>query len=62
MFHIKHKPNSHYFDNLIPLFDQLKVKALIKVKANYLWKTEKIIEHGFHTDTAKHITQIESIY
>lgn len=60
MFHIEHKPNSYYFDNLIPLFDQLKVKALIKVKANYLWKTEKIIEHGFHTDTAQHIKDHEA--
>jgi hypothetical protein len=59
MFHIAHKPNSYYFDNLIPIFDKLKAKALIKVKANYLWRTEKIIEHGFHTDTAQHIQNNE---
>ncbi len=60
MFYNAHKPNSYYFDNLIPIFNKLKVKALIKVKANYLWKTDKIIEHGFHTDTAQHIKDHEA--
>lgn len=60
MFYNAHKPNSYYFDNLTPIFNKLKVKALIKVKANYLWKTDKIIEHGFHTDTAQHIKDYEA--
>ena len=44
-----------YNEILKPIYSSLKIKALIKVKANYLWKTDKIIEHGFHTDGAKHI-------
>tara|TARA_R100000742_G_C4279310_1_gene103544 strand:- start:2904 stop:3401 length:498 start_codon:yes stop_codon:yes gene_type:complete len=60
MFYNEYKPNSYYFDNLIPIFEKLKVKSLIKVKANYLWKTDKIIEHGFHTDTAQHIKNHEA--
>jgi len=54
-FYYDHKPNSIYNEILKPIYNLLGVKALIKVKANYLWKTDKIIEHGFHTDGAKHI-------
>jgi|TARA_R110000751_G_scaffold10905_1_gene39521 hypothetical protein len=60
MFYVEHKPNSYYHEFLIPFYKQLKAKALIKVKANYLWKTEKIAEHGFHTDTAQHIKDHEA--
>lgn len=55
IFYRNYASNSNYNELLKPFYLQLKIKALIKVKANYLWKTEKIVEHGFHTDTAQHI-------
>jgi len=54
-FYKNYKPNSIYNEILEPIYSILKIKALIKVKANHLWKTDKIIEHGFHTDGAEHI-------
>ena len=60
LFYVGHKPNSYYHEFLIPFYELLKAKALIKVKANYLWKTEKITEHGFHTDTAQYIKDHEA--
>jgi hypothetical protein len=37
--------------NLIEFFiEKLFVKKFIKIKANMLLKTEKIVEHGFHMD------------
>jgi len=55
LFYNNHKPNSIYNETLEPFYALLKVKALIKVKANHIWKTDKIIEHGLHTDGAEHI-------
>ena len=42
--------NSSYFDLIKPILKKLSVKSLLRVKANLLHKTEKIIEHGFHRD------------
>ena len=55
LFYNNHKPNSIYNETLEPFYALLKVKALIKVKANHIWKTNEIIEHGLHTDGAGHI-------
>ena len=37
-------------DILKPILDKIKYKKIKRIKANLLTKTEKIIEHGFHTD------------
>jgi hypothetical protein len=50
IFYDKLKSNSQYNLILAPLIDKLKVRSLIRIKANLVTKTEKIIEHGFHTD------------
>jgi len=42
--------NSSYFKLLKPILQKLKIKALLRIKANLLMKTNKIIEHGFHCD------------
>lgn len=42
--------NSPYFDLIKPILKKLEIKSLLRVKANLLQKTEKTIEHGFHTD------------
>jgi hypothetical protein len=35
---------------LNPITKKLKIRSIIRIKANLVTKTEKIIEHGFHTD------------
>jgi hypothetical protein len=42
---------------LKPVVDKLKVKILYRIKANLLTKTEKIVEHGYHTDYEKNTHQ-----
>lgn len=42
--------NSSYFNFIRPILNNLKIKSLIRVKANLLCKTNKIVEHGYHTD------------
>ena len=42
--------NSVFFNNIKPLLEKLNAKALIRIKANFIPKTHKIIEHGYHTD------------
>jgi len=42
--------NEHSFNMLLPLLNKLEIRALLRVKLNLLFKTNKIIEHGFHTD------------
>jgi len=49
-FFDNNKINSDYFVNISPIIDFINPEKLIRVKANLLPKTEKIIEHGFHTD------------
>lgn len=49
-FHDGIKINSDYF-NLIYFFIKiLKPNSFIRIKANLLLKTNKIIEHGYHVD------------
>ena len=42
---------SDYFNYLNNILSILKPKALIRIKANLLIKTNEIIEHGYHVDT-----------
>ena len=44
------KINSELFELLTPCINRLKVKKLIRVKANLVLRTSKIQEHGFHID------------
>jgi len=50
LFYDNNEINSAFFNDLKPLLDKLKIKKLLKVKANFYPKTEKVIEHDFHTD------------
>jgi hypothetical protein len=53
---IKHEEVvSNFIPILKPIFNVLNAKKLIRVKLNLLNKTEKIIEHGFHTDMGPEI-------
>lgn len=52
--------NSNYFEILSPIIDKIKPFCLLRIKANLLTKTNKIIEHNMHidykSDTNKKIT------
>jgi hypothetical protein len=50
VFYTNLKPHSEYNLILSPLIEKLKIRSIIRIKANLVTKTEKIIEHGFHTD------------
>jgi hypothetical protein len=42
--------SSSFFSLIYPVLIKLNVISLIRIKANFLYKTNKIIEHGYHTD------------
>ena len=41
---------SPHYDHLIPIFEQLDIKALIRIKCNMYPNTQEIYEHDKHTD------------
>ena len=41
---------SMYYDLVKPIIDKLKIKSLIRIKANLYSPTTKIVEHKSHTD------------
>lgn len=45
-----HKPNSDYFDLIVPVIEKLNINSLIRVKVNNYPKHDSIIKHGFHKD------------
>jgi hypothetical protein len=51
LFFIDHKVNSEFFKDLKPILDILKPRELLRIKANLVFKTPKIVEHGYHVDT-----------
>jgi hypothetical protein len=50
LFYVNNQVNSNFFKELIPLIEKLKVRALLRIKANLLPRESKIIEHGYHCD------------
>ena len=55
-----HKINSQFFKDLKPVLDILKPRELLRIKANLLFSTPEIVEHGYHLDykTRPHQTAI----
>ena len=49
-FHDNQRVESQYFEILYPLLDKINPKALIRIRANCNTITDRIIEHGYHTD------------
>jgi hypothetical protein len=45
---------SPFFNFVLPILKKLNAKGLKRIKANIYPKTNKIIEHGFHTDYDDH--------
>ena len=49
-FHDRQRVESKYFEIMYPLLDKINPKALIRIRANCNIITDRIIEHGYHTD------------
>ena len=47
-----------WLDIMVPVLEKIKHKKINKVKVNLLTKTNKIIEHKYHTDQEKGTTGI----
>jgi len=51
IFYGEQKINSNYFTLIEPILQILKIKNLIRIKANIILKTSEIVKHDFHIDT-----------
>lgn len=49
-FYKDHRIYSNLFDFINPILLKLEINSLLRIKANLTTKSEKIIEHGFHSD------------
>jgi hypothetical protein len=49
-FYKNYEVKSNYFYLLNPILKKLNIASIIRIKANLLTKTDKIIKHGFHVD------------
>ena len=60
VFYINDSQNcpKQYMDLIQPILSKLKYKKLLRIKANLLTQTNKIVEHGMHTDQEKGNTSI----
>ena len=61
-FHDRQRVESKYFDILHPLLDKIKPKALVRIRANCNTITDRIIEHGYHTDVPEWTNCTTSIF
>ena len=52
------KINSSLYHILMPIIKKLNFKNLIRIKANFLHRTDNIIEHGYHIDYENCVTAI----
>ena len=50
LFYADPVPRSECFNNLIPILDIIHPVALLRIKANLLTRTPKIVENKFHID------------
>ena len=50
MFFQHNKPNSSYFDSLLPLINKLGCKALVRIKANLNPYSSQLSESWYHVD------------
>jgi hypothetical protein len=49
-FYLNDEFNSDYRKLLLPILDKMKIKTLMRAKANMYLKTNKVIKHGLHVD------------
>jgi len=53
---------SHYYKLLIPIIDQLKPSALIRIKANLTTYANKVMPFHYHIDNEEHVKCKTAIY
>lgn len=49
-FYTNYMPISNWFPVLYPLINKINPMSLVRIKSNITFRTEKIIEHGYHVD------------
>ena len=62
LFYDKYRPHSDSFSLLEPLLNKLKVKSLIRIKANLIPYSPKFYEGYFHTDADHSHKSLTAIY
>ena len=50
IFYVNNAVNSNFFNVLKPIYKKLNFFSLLRLKANFIMRTETIIEHTMHTD------------
>ena len=50
IFYVNNAVNSNFFNVLKPIYKKLNFFSLLRLKANFIMRTENIIEHTMHTD------------
>lgn len=50
IFYMSGRPASDYFQMVEPLIGKMKIRSLIRMKANLVTRGANIEEHGYHTD------------
>lgn len=50
LFYWNFTMNSDQFKLVTPLINKLKIKSILRIKANLLLKSNNIYEHGYHCD------------
>jgi len=62
-FFLRQKRNSEFFQFLRPFLKKLNMFILVKAKANLLFQTDTVVEHGFHKDfDLPHIPLLTAVY
>ena len=61
-FHDRQRVESEHFGILYPLLNKINPKALVRVRANCNTVTDRIIEHGHHTDLPEWANCMTSVF
>ena len=61
-FFASHQCLSPYYHNLVPIFNKLGIKALVRCKANMQMRTEEIVERELHQDRPNNCNPDEDPY
>lgn len=61
-FYSNYAPNSPFIELLSPILDKIKPSAIVKIKANLITRTEKIIEHNMHIDVGPEVSCNTAIF
>ena len=53
-------PTSSLYNKFIGLFEKMDISCLLRSKLNLYFKTEKVIEHGFHIDVEDNFKNLKT--